>query len=158
MISKRIKKATPERSSDLSSRRDPLSRHERSKRMARVRSTGNRSTEMVVERVLRAEGIRGWRKHPSQIPGRPDFYFGAAKLAFFVDGCFWHACPSCARRTPRYRRQFWSKKLLANRRRDIRVRRNLVRLGFRTMRVWEHELNRSLWIKRLQKRLCRHPE
>jgi len=137
------------------SRRDPLTAIERSARMSRVRSTGNRSTEIMVETVLRAAKITGWRKHPQDVPGRPDFYFPKKKLAVFVDGCFWHACPRCARRIPRARRQFWKTKLLGNQRRDNRLRRLLVRRGFKTMRLWEHELREANWLSRLQRRLAK---
>jgi DNA mismatch endonuclease (patch repair protein) len=133
-------------------RRDPLTAVERSERMAKVRSRYNRSTELVVRVALRRAGIRGWRRHAS-LPGRPDFYFRRAKLAVFVDGCFWHGCPFCSRRLPVHRRAFWLKKLTANRKRDDRVRCQLLRLGCRTMRIWEHELRYDAWIKRLQARL-----
>jgi DNA mismatch endonuclease (patch repair protein) len=76
---------------------DSLTKSERSQLMAKVRGTGNRSTEAVVEAALRAERIRGWKKHPEDVPGRPDFYFPRYRLAIFVDGCFWHACPNCGR-------------------------------------------------------------
>lgn len=134
-------------------RHDTLSEAERTIRMSKVRSTGNRSTELTVEQALRAAKIRGWRKHPKQIPGRPDFYFPREKLALFVDGCFWHACPRCARRAPFTRAEFWSKKIDSNRRRDARVRRLLVKRGFHTMRVWEHQLRMESWLRRLIQRL-----
>jgi len=134
-------------------RLDSLSEAERSIRMSKVRSKGNRSTELAVEAAFRAGGVRGWRKHPKNIPGRPDFYFPKQKLAVFVDGCFWHACPRCARRAPVSRAEFWSAKIDSNRRRDIRVCRLLVRRGFRTMRVWEHQLRESSWLRRLMGRL-----
>lgn len=136
-------------------RLDSLSEAERSIRMSKVRSSGNRSTELAVEDALRAACIRGWRKHPKDIPGRPDFYFAKHKLALFVDGCFWHACPRCARRTPVSRAEFWSAKIDSNRRRDTRVRRLLVRRGFCTMRVWEHQLRDISWLRRLMSRLLR---
>lgn len=134
-------------------RRDPLSPAERSTRMSLVRSTGNRSTELTVEIVLRSARITAWRKHPANIPGRPDFYFPREKFAVFVNGCFWHACPRCARRMPKARRQFWKAKILGNRRRDERLRRLLVRRGFGTMRIWEHELRENRWLFRLQRLL-----
>lgn len=136
------------------SRVDSLTASQRSARMSRVRSTGNRSTEVVVETLLRAQKITGWRKHPPDIPGRPDFYFPKERLAIFVDGCFWHSCPQCSRRLPRARRQFWKTKLLSNRRRDNRLRRLLVRQGFKTMRVWEHEVGKARWLARLRRRLA----
>jgi DNA mismatch endonuclease (patch repair protein) len=131
--------------------RDPLTKPERSELMSKVRSRGNRSTEMAVESALLAFDIRGWVKHPDGIPGRPDFYFPRLQLAVFVDGCFWHACPKCARNAPRSRRQFWANKLDENRRRDRRVRSQLRREGVRTMRIWEHSAATSKWVLRLMR-------
>src|ERR1700681_2912653 len=100
---------------------DSLSCNERSRLMAKVRGHGNRSTEGEVERVFRESQIRGWVKHPKDIVGRPDFYFRRVKLAVFVDGCFWHACPKCDRRTPATRSGFWRRKIAGNCRRDEKV-------------------------------------
>ena len=130
-------------------RRDPLTKPERSGQMSKVRSRGNRSTEMEVESLLLTFDIRGWVKHPNGVPGRPDFYFPRLSLAVFVDGCFWHSCPKCARNMPRARRQFWANKLDENRRRDRRVRSQLRRQGVRTMRIWEHSAGTSKWLPRL---------
>ena len=135
--------------------KDPLSSGERSERMSRVRATGNKSTELRVAAALRARGISGWRRHLRSIPGRPDFYFPKARLAVFVDGCFWHACPKCARRVPRTRAGFWEAKIESNRRRDARVRRQLRALGIRALRVWEHELKNEAWSRRLLRQLAR---
>lgn len=127
--------------------------------MAKVRGTGNRSTEAVVEAILRAERIRGWRKHPKNVPGKPDFYFPCYRLAVFVDGCFWHACPDCGR-IPKSNVEFWSTKIDENRRRDNRVRRRMRKLGFHVIRVWEHEVRTGGWIGRLRRILnaCRSAE
>lgn len=92
--------------------------------MAKVRSRGNRSTEGRAEAILLEHGITGWIKHPSDILGSPDFYFPKQRLALFVDGCFWHACPRCGR-IPKSRVDFWVAKIDANRRRDNRTRRSL---------------------------------
>lgn len=133
---------------------DTLSPAQRSARMARVRSRGNRSTEIRVMHALRSHGLKGWRRHPKSVPGTPDFYFSRpAPLALFVDGCFWHACPKCGR-LPKSRRAFWVAKIDENRRRDERMRRLLRRAGIATMRVWEHELNAEGWIDRLKRRLA----
>lgn len=137
-------------------RRDPLTKPQRSDLMSTVRSRGNRSTEMAVESVLLTHDIRGWVKHPDGIPGRPDFYFPRLPLAVFVDGCFWHACPKCARNTPRSRRQFWSTKLDENRRRDRRVRSQLRHQGVRTMRIWEHSAATGKWLPRLIRMIKEH--
>jgi DNA mismatch endonuclease (patch repair protein) len=120
--------------------------------MSLVRGTGNKSTELRAEQSLTENGIGGWTKHPKGMVGKPDFYFPEHKLAVFIDGCFWHACPTCGR-LPKSRTEFWHTKIDENRRRDNRVRRKLRKMGYRTMRVWEHELKRDSWVKRLRSRL-----
>lgn len=128
---------------------DKLTQHERSALMARVRSTGNHSTEIVVERTFQTHGIAGWRKHPKEIIGTPDFFFPRVRLAVFVNGCFWHGCEKCKRNIPNNRRSFWLAKIQQNRRRDARVLRQLRRSGFRTLTIWEHSLATDGWLSRL---------
>jgi|SRR6185437_5676267 len=127
---------------------DKISKTQRSAVMAKVRSTGNRSTEGRVEAALIAANIAGWEKHPKSVPGCPDFYFPEVRLAVFVDGCYWHACPRCCR-LPASNAEYWSDKIDSNRRRDNRIRRQLRRRGFRVMRIWEHEIKSGAWIRRL---------
>lgn len=134
---------------------DPLSPQERSALMAKVRSRGNRSTEGRVEGTLKEHSLTNWTKHPKDVPGTPDFYFPAVKLAVFVHGCFWHGCPACNRNVPKTRTSFWRKKIDENRRRDQRVRRQLWRQGYHVFRVWEHDLKRKTWILRLLSTLRR---
>jgi len=129
---------------------DTLTPLERSRRMALVRSKGNRSTELLVEAGLKGLGLPRWRKHPRNVRGKPDFYFPRLRLVLFVDGCFWHSCPVCGR-LPKSRVEFWLTKIDANRRRDIRVRSRLRRDGFHVMRIWEHELKTERWRGRLLK-------
>jgi DNA mismatch endonuclease, patch repair protein len=133
---------------------DPLSQEDRSKRMSLVRAKGNRSTEELVAQKFMEIGIAGWERHVKLPGGRPDFYFSSENLAVFVDGCFWHSCPKCARRIPASRKDFWMKKLEDNRKRDARTRRRLRKAGIRTMRIWEHELRAESWLLRVQARLA----
>src|SRR2546428_5887992 len=135
--------------------RDPLSHAGRSALMAKVRGKGNRSTEGRAQAALIRHGIRGWVKHPPDVPGKPDFYFTRQKVALFIDGCFWHACPQCARRMPRSRATFWKVKIEENSARDRRVRARLRRSGLHVLRVWEHELSRNQWLRRLTNVMAR---
>lgn len=137
------------------SKTDPLSSEARSALMARVRGVGNKSTELRVESSLIEAGVTKWVKHPKHVQGRPDFYFPDQRMALFVDGCFWHACPQCARRTPGTRSTFWQNKIDGNRRRDNRIRRKLRAEGFHVARVWEHDLRSGTWLKRVQSMLRR---
>lgn len=118
--------------------------------MGKVRSKGNVSTEWRVEVALLGAGILGWSKHPRGIAGKPDFYFAESRIAVFVDGCFWHACPKCRRRIPRTRQTFWTRKLEENRLRDTRTRRALRKDGIRYLRIWEHEVSQTSWLRRLR--------
>jgi hypothetical protein len=60
-------------------------------------------------------------------------------VAIFLDGCFWHGCVTC-RHTPKTRSEFWTKKFELNSARDAKVTKDLTELGFRVVRIWEHEL------------------
>ena len=119
---------------------DIFTKAKRSQVMSRVRSRGNRTTELALVKLFRERGITGWRRN-QRVFGKPDFIFKKARLAIFVDGCFWHGCPRHAT-FPVTRRAFWLKKFAANRARDRRVNRELRRLGWRVVRMWEHQLTR----------------
>ena len=126
---------------------DPLTPEQRSALMRKVKGTGNRTTEARVEAALLAAGVTGWEKHPA-LPGKPDFYFPAERLLVFVDGCYWHGCPQHVR-YPQASADYWRAKIDRTRRRDNRVRRQLRAQGYHVMRVWEHDLGRETWLKRL---------
>ena len=106
--------------------------------MAAIRSKGNNDTELKLAAILRAARITGWRRH-QPLSGRPDFIFRRARLAIFVDGCFWHGCPKHGRR-PGSNRAYWLPKLRRNRERDIAVKRSLRSAGWTVIRLWEHDL------------------
>jgi G:T-mismatch repair DNA endonuclease (very short patch repair protein) len=72
----------------------------------------------------------------------PDFVFRAHRLAVFVDGCFWHGCPLHATQ-PKQNAQFWREKIARNRARDRLVTRTLRAMGWRVLRIWQHELSRQ---------------
>jgi len=106
--------------------------------MARVRSTGNASTEQRMVAIFRAARITGWRRH-LPLPGKPDFAFPKAKVVVFVDGCFWHGCPRCYR-APKQNAPYWTAKVARNKERDRRQARELRQKGWRVLRLWEHQL------------------
>ena len=120
--------------------------------MSRIRSRGNKNTELALICVFRENGITGWRRH-QPVFGKPDFVFPKLCLAVFSDGCFWHSCPIHAAK-PAKNRAFWRKKLEANKARDQLVCRTLRKAGWRVLRIWEHELrpkNRTRCMKRLRR-------
>jgi DNA mismatch endonuclease (patch repair protein) len=67
-----------------------------------------------------------------------DIHFGPAKVAIFVDGCFWHGCAK-HRRATKSNTKWWADKIAANRARDTATTRALTRRGYKVVRVWEHE-------------------
>ncbi len=73
---------------------------------------------------------------------RPDMVFVGAKLAVFVDGCFWHGCPLHSV-MPKNNRHFWEQKLRRNRERDVENTQWLEAEGWRVLRFWEHEIEAS---------------
>ncbi|MET8990630.1 very short patch repair endonuclease [Nonomuraea wenchangensis] len=110
-----------------------------SARMSRQRRRDT-APEISVRKLLHARGLRyrvAW-----QIPGMKrrtvDIAFTRAKVAVFVDGCFWHSCPKHATR-PAANDTWWSEKLAKNVARDIATNEHLHQAGWRVIRIWEHE-------------------
>lgn len=130
---------------------DVFTKAKRSQVMARIRGKGNKSTELALAGILRSNGINGWRRG-QPVFGKPDFVFQTAKLAVFVDGCFWHGCPRHAT-TPATNRAFWRLKLLKNKQRDKRVSRTLRSEGWKVIRIWECALMNPPAISRLTARI-----
>ena len=131
---------------------DIFTKARRSEVMALIRSTGNRATELRLVALMREQGITGWRRHlmlkaggtgaKTLVKVRPDFVFRAARVAVFVDGCFWHGCPRHATR-PRQNRTFWDAKIARNQARDRKVSRALRAAGWSVLRVWECALTKK---------------
>ena len=109
--------------------------------MARIPSRGNKATELALAKLLRQNGITGWRRQ-SKMFGKPDFAFHKQRLIIFVDGCFWHGCPSHSN-MPTNNKDFWASKLTGNQRRDRFVTRTLRKEGWTVLRIWEHDLARK---------------
>lgn len=119
---------------------DIWTKEKRSQVMSRIRSRGNRTTEMRMVALFREHGIKGWRRH-QPLPGKPDFVFRDGKVVVFVDGCFWHGCPACYR-APSSSRAYWRQKVERNCRRDRQVSRMLRGRGWSVIRVRECALKK----------------
>lgn len=99
------------------------------------------SPELAVRRRLHALGLR------YRVSVRPvvtvrrtaDIVFTRAKIAVFIDGCFWHGCPEHYQ-APLRNGDFWLAKLLRNRERDIETDEQLRSNGWTPLRFWEHEV------------------
>lgn len=109
---------------------------------ARMARQARRDTapELALRRALHAAGLRYRLGYP--VPGRPrrtvDIAFTQARIAVFVDGCFWHGCPQHAT-WPVSNAAWWRDKIEANRSRDIDTDAALAAAGWTVVRVWEHD-------------------
>jgi DNA mismatch endonuclease (patch repair protein) len=119
--------------------KDFLSKRERSQRMSLVRG-GQTKLELEVRTLVRK---LGWKKllfNQRALPGIPDIVSKDKGTCIFVDSDFWHGW-----QYPRWKHKlktsFWRKKIEDNRRRDRRINRRLRYLGWRVVRIWEHDLN-----------------
>lgn len=110
-----------------------------SARMSRQRRRDT-APELAVRKLLHAHGLRYRVAWP--IPGMKrrtvDIAFTRAKVAVFIDGCFWHSCPEHATR-PAANDTWWSEKLAKNVARDEATNEHLHQAGWHVIRVWEHE-------------------
>jgi len=117
---------------------DVVSPARRSEIMARIRSCGNKTTELCFMAIARKRHITGWRRGIT-LPGKPDFVFPRERVALFIDGDFWHGNPR-KYRLPTSNKSYWRKKIERNRRRDKIVNRTLKSMGWRVLRLWESAL------------------
>ncbi|QRP51321.1 very short patch repair endonuclease [Amycolatopsis sp. FDAARGOS 1241] len=96
--------------------------------------------EIALRKILHAAGFR-YRVHRRPVKGvrrEADLVFGPARVAVFVDGCFWHGCPDHAS-WPKNNADFWRTKIETNRRRDADTDTRLADEGWLSVRIWEHE-------------------
>ena len=127
-----------------------FTRVQRSAIMARVKSV-NTGAERTVRRQLRTLGVR-FKGQRRDLPGCPDFALPEIRVAIFVHGCFWHQ-HSCKRgnRRPASNVAYWTTKLARNVARDRVSRRNLRRLGWHVITIWECQLKRASLQARIAK-------
>jgi len=109
--------------------------------MSQIKSRDT-TCECTFRKYLWSQGIRGYRKH-AKMPGKPDLFFPAKKLAVFIDGCFWHKCSKCFVK-PASNSQFWRKKIGNNVEHDRKVDTILRKNGIIVLRIWEHEIRRNV--------------
>lgn len=111
-------------------------------RSANMKANRRRDTkpELALRSALHAMGYRYRKDLRLDLPQRrvrPDIVFTARKVAVFVDGCFWHACPDHGSK-PKNNEWYWSPKLLKNVERDRAADAALAAAGWTVVRLWEH--------------------
>lgn len=128
---------------------DTVSKEKRSEIMSHV--TGKETKpEIMVRKYLFARGLR-YRKNVKQLPGTPDIVFPKYKTEVFVNGCFWHGHKGCKySHLPSTNIEYWEKKIADNLERDERKTRELEKLGYRILIVWQCQLKPNIKIETLE--------
>lgn len=115
---------------------DVLTPEQRSRCMGRIRGSDT-GPEIALRRRLWTMGLRYRIGHG--LPGKPDIVFPRARIAVFVDGCFWHRCPEHYT-PPATNAAFWEAKTTRNVERDREVDCLLTAAGWTLLRYWEHQV------------------
>ena len=130
---------------------DIFDKQQRSQIMQKVKSSGNKSTELRLISVFKENNISGWRRNYA-VKGHPDFVFLKMKIAVFVDGCFWHG-HDCRNTTPSDNKEYWDRKRQRNIQHDREVTAIFEARGWTVIRIWECELkkkNVTILLKKLE--------
>lgn len=118
---------------------DVLSPEQRSRCMAAIKGKDTKP-EMIVRKYLFSRGLR-FRVQVRKLPGTPDIVLPKYKAVIFVNGCFWHGHEGCKYfRLPKSNVDFWQNKITRNIERDVETEAELVRLGWKVIRIWECEI------------------
>jgi DNA mismatch endonuclease (patch repair protein) len=126
---------------------DFISKEKRSKVMCAIHSSGNETTELAMMRLFRKNKISGWRRN-YKLQGKPDFVFPKDRIVIFVDGCFWHG-HTCLKPRASLKKGFWKEKIERNKKRDRFVSKTLRIAGWKVVRVWECEIEKKRYGKKL---------
>jgi len=101
--------------------------------------------ELAVRKALWAIGLRGYRLNVKALPGKPDIVYPRAKVAVFVQGCFWHHCPKCrCGKWPIRNARYWKAKIGRNAERDRQVTAELSERGYEVVALWECDVKRCV--------------
>lgn len=132
---------------------DNHSKEVRSYNMSHIKNKDNKPEELV-RKYLFSKGFR-YRKNVKTLPGCPDIVLPKYKTVVFINGCFWHMHDGCSKFVwPKSNEEYWTKKLLRNKKRDDESKLSLEELGWKVLIVWECELKKAVREERLNL-LCR---
>jgi DNA mismatch endonuclease (patch repair protein) len=130
---------------------DVFSAQKRSQIMSRIRGYDTKP-ELIVRSIVHRMGYR-FRLHLEDLPGNPDIVLPRHNKVIFIHGCFWHGHRGCQRsKRPATNVVFWQEKLDKNIQRDKRQQKELRKLGWKYLVIWQCEMNRPNRIRKKIKR------
>lgn len=127
---------------------DHLTTEKRSWNMGRIKSK-NTKPEVQVRSFLHVNGFR-FRLNSKTLPGKPDIVLKKYNTVIFIHGCFWHRHKGCKRcSTPKSNEQYWLNKFERNIFRDKNNTKQLKKLGYQVLIIWECQVENQKILKKL---------
>lgn len=121
---------------------DVHNKETRSYNMSRIKGRKTKPEE-IVAKYLFSQGFR-YRRNVKKLPGTPDIVLKKYKTVIFVNGCFWHMHEGCKYFVwPKDNSEFWKNKLLANKERGEKEKKEIEELGWKVIVVWECQLKKA---------------
>ena len=110
--------------------------------MSRIKGRKTKPEE-IIAKYLFSQGFR-YRRNVKKLPGTPDIVLKKYKIVIFVNGCFWHMHEGCKYFVwPKDNSEFWKNKLLVNKERDEKEKKEIEELGWKVIVVWECQLKKA---------------
>lgn len=130
---------------------DIFSKAKRSEIMSKI-SGKETKPEILVRKFLFSQGFR-YRKNDRKLPGKPDIVLPRYKTGIFVHGCFWHGHLNCKKSAlPQTNHEFWKNKIQKNIERDKSKQKELKKLGWQIITVWQCQIkSRELFEKTMRR-------
>jgi len=123
----------------------------RSQIMSRIRGYDTKP-ELTVRSIVHRMGFR-FRLHGEDLPGNPDIILPKHKKLIFIHGCFWHGHKGCKRsKRPSSNVLFWQNKLDKNAERDKQKQKELTKLGWKYLVIWQCEITKPKLLRNKIKR------
>lgn len=127
--------------------------HTKEVRSFNMSQIGSKDTkpEILVRKALHKKGFR-FRLHAKDLPGKPDIVLPKYKTVIFINGCFWHGHEGCKKaKLPETRKEWWKKKINRTKERDLEKKKDLERLKWAVIQVYECDLRNEKFEKTILK-------
>lgn len=136
---------------------DQFTQKERSVIMSRIRGKDT-APEKLIRGLLRAQGYR-FSLYSKRLPGCPDIVLSKRRRVVFIHGCFWHGHKGCRRASlPSTNKRFWIRKITGNTARDVRIRAEIRKLGWKSLVIWQCQIKKRKMLERRLTRFLDHIE